>query len=428
LFDSGQRGWVWTLLVMLLVVFGTRLSGVLAAVALLLAQAAISMMWWWLYRPQGEKERNLSGLWLMFGVVVFALLVLFDIFTYEYAFVSDFAPELDFLNPTVPALLRGFRGLGLAVILLGVFLAVMPMVGTQRRIAWVGGKWQMSVFFIAVIAGTSAYAAFEARPPVVQGRVDPDVIRVGTYNINGGYNEFYYFDLSLMATTISFSGADIVLLQEIEKGRLTSFGVDQALWLSRNLGMDARFFATNEGLQGLAVLSRFEIAFDDGVLLDSRGNQTGVQRVQIVPDGNVITLYNTWLEPLLDTGSGGTIEDLEAAQVAQLNDLLATIARQFPNGRLGRMIIGGTFNNVPDSDVIARIRGLGFQDPFEDQQPEVVATFARTGVRARLDYLWTTVANNFQIVESIVVTPPPPDFIPRQASDHLLALIAIALR
>jgi len=74
------------------------------------------------------------------------------------------------------------------------------------------------------------------------------------------------------------------------------------------------------------------------------------------------------------------------------------------------------------------MRTVGFQDPLNEQQPAVVATYAVTDIRARLDYLWTTVANNFQVVESIVVSPPPPDFIPRQASDHLLALVAIALR
>ena len=55
-------------------------------------------------------------------------------------------------------------------------------------------------------------------------------------------------DLEAVARTIQESGANVVLMQEVEAGRMTSFGVDQSLWLARRLGMDRRFYATNEGL------------------------------------------------------------------------------------------------------------------------------------------------------------------------------------
>lgn len=433
LFDSGLRGWVWMLLAMLLLVFGIRFGGVVASVTLILAQAALSMMWWWFYRPQAEKERNASGIWLAVGLLVFVLLLVFDIFTYEYAFVRDFGPELDALNPLVPSLLRGFRGLGWVVILFAAFLAVLPMVMTQRRIAWMGAPvgrtyFAANIAVISLIVGAGAGAALLARPPIVLAENNPANVRVGTYNIHAGYNEFFYFDLDLMADTIAFSGARVVLLQEVETGRLTSYGVDQALWLARRLGMDVRFFPTNEGLQGLAVLSQVEIVFDDGTLLDSQGNQTGLQRVQIRPDDNVITIYNTWLEPLLDTGGTGTLAELESAQNEQLTQLIATIAAHHPDGRLGRMVLGGTFNNIPDSDVIRRVRNLGFEDPFEDEQARLAVTFQRTGIEARLDYLWTTQANNFQVVESGVINDLSREVLPRQASDHLLPVIDIRLR
>ena len=38
--------------------------------------------------------------------------------------------------------------------------------------------------------------------------------------------------------------------------------------------MDRRFYPTNEGLQGLAVLSNVQIVYDDGTLLTSTGNQS----------------------------------------------------------------------------------------------------------------------------------------------------------
>lgn len=431
LFDSGLRGWVWMLMTMLLIVIGTRLGSIIAAASLVAAQFMMSMMWWWLYRPRARKERDFSALWVLGGALIFIIFSTFDIFTYEYAYVRDFAPPLEALNPVVPSLLRGFRGLGLAVILLAVFLSILPMVFMQKRIAWAPGlapRYALSVLGVMLIAVVGTVSVYFSRPPVVTAVIEPQVARIGTYNIHAGFNEFFYFDLEMIARTIEFSGANVVLLQEVEIGRMTSFGVDQALWLARRLGMDARFFPTNEGVQGLAVISNIPIVFDDGVLLTSPGNQTGLQRVQVLPDDNVITLYNTWLEPLLETSALQSITQLEAAQDRQLTEVIATIARHHPDGRFGRMVIGGTFNNIPDSDLIRRVAGAGFDDPFADQQPELAATFRRTGVQARLDYLWTTVANNFQVVESGVINDFSRQIIPHQPSDHLLAMVVVRLR
>ncbi|GAB4518983.1 MAG: hypothetical protein OHK0046_27350 [Anaerolineae bacterium] len=427
LFDSGVRGWSWMLIIMLCIVFGTRLQvlftgsvqALISAIALAVAQFCTVLVFWWLARPQAQKERNFSGLWLVFGMVVFALLVTFDIFTYEYAFVRNFAPELDFLNPIIPPLLRGFRGLGLAVLLLTVFLVTMPMVQMRRRIAWNSATGAQSLLALLALVGFTTGAVLASQPPVVQGVIEPERIRVGTYNMHAGYNEFFNFDIEAIARTIQQSGADVVLLQEVEAGRLTSFGVDQPFWLARRLRMDRRFYPTNEGLQGLAVLSRIEIVFDDGELLNSITNQTGLQRVQVRPDTGVITLYNTWLEPLLAaTNTDNTTSDLEAGQRAQLNQILGIIGSHHPNGQLGRTVIGGTFNNIPDSPLIRQIIELGFVDHFVDLPLERTVTYRRTGAQARLDYLWTT--NNLRVIAR--------DVIDTAASDHRMVVVEIQLR
>ncbi len=177
---------------------------------------------------------------------------------------------------------------------------------------------------------------------------------------------------------------NVVLLQEVDAGRLTSFGVDQSLWLARRLGMDRRFYATNEGLQGLAVLSNVEIAFDDGSLLTSAGNQTGVQRVQVLPNPNtVVTLYNTWLSPLFDLGDT-QLTAQEQDQELQLNQLFGTYIQQACSINVGRTVIGGTFHNVPDSPLVQGLRNAGFNDPFAGAALELSSTFVRTGLpRAR---------------------------------------------
>ncbi len=415
-FDGGTRGWLWLMLIVLTLVIGLRVGGFGAV--LVLAQFFLSMTWWWIGRPKAARERNFGGLWLIFTMLIFGLLLVADNFTYDYAFVRDFAGDFRFLNDVIPPLLRGFRGLGIGVILLASFLALLPMIQTRRRVPWMNGTAVGSILSVIVVAAVSAGVAYAARPPLVAQTSGE--FRVATYNIHTGFDEFYYgYQLEAIAQTIEQSGTTVILVQEIEAGRLTSFGVDQPLWLARRLGMDRRFFPTNEGLQGLAVLSRIPIAFDDGNLLPSAGVQTGVQRVQIQPlPGVVITIYNTWLSPLLETGTASDQMAMqEQDQNAQLNALFGVVAAHHPNGLLGRTVIGGTFNNVPDSDLLAQMQIAGFEDPFSDYPIELGATFVRTGLpRARFDYLWLRNLQSF----GINVQPNAP-------SDHRLAVVGINL-
>jgi endonuclease/exonuclease/phosphatase family metal-dependent hydrolase len=424
IFDSGLRGWLWMLIITLLIIVGTRFQGLLAGVALIIGQFITSLLWWWLVRPRAEKERVLVGLWLILSVFIFALLTVVDNFTYEYGYVQNMAPDFAFLDPYIPPFLRAFRGLGMAVILLAVFLAVLPMVKTQRRIPWALESTSVSttlltiLFVIAMAAGVAAAVRPIEISPVRDIPQNPvDRIRIGTYNIHGGFSEFFHFDIVAIARTIAQSGADVVLLQQVETGRMTSFGVDQALWLARNLRMDVRFFPTNEGLQGLAVLSRVPIVNSTGMLLTSRGQQSGMQHVTIQPDEGTITLYNTRLEYLLDVGDGRSLEEQEQDQQQQLNEIFAYIAANNPNRDLGRTILGGTFNNIPDSPLGDQMRTAGFVDPFAGQPTEIAATFWRTGYpRVQFDYLW--IWRGQQVLLTIGANT-----IDSSTSDHRMAVI-----
>ncbi len=388
--DGSLRGWFWMLLIMLLVIVGTRVRGIvfLSAASLIIAQFTVSLLWWWLTRPQAARERNLSGLWLIVGMLVLSLLVVGDIFTYEYAFVRGLATPYDWLNTLIPALLRGFRGMGLALLLLAVFLATLPMTQIQRRIPWPDGPGWQNIAGLLTLVVISGWAALAARPPLILGVRDQPVIRVGTYNIHDGYSEYYYPSLEDIANTIELSGANVVLLQEVDVGRATSYGVDEALWLARRLGMDRRFFATNEGLEGLAVLSNIEIVFDEGTLLTSTGKQTGVQRIQIRPDAGILTVYNTWLGLLLESPNGPTIEEQEQDQQRQLNEIFTIINNDHPNGNFNRLIVGGTFNNTPTSPLAQQMRAASFRDPFAGQPAIQSYTLSRSNLQARVDYLW----------------------------------------
>lgn len=426
-FDSGTRGYIWLVLIALLLVLGTRLTRIslggvsipLGATMLVVAQFTVSLLWWWFVRPRADGERQFSGLWLMLGMLVFGGFVLGDIFTYEYAFVRNLAPPLDALNSVVVPILRGFRGMGLGLLLVASLIATIPMILATRRVPWTGGNLSQSLFMSLVVASFTFAAATAARPPMIQPVINVDEIRIGTYNIHGGYSEFYDYNLEAIARTIRDSGAQVVLLQEVDAGRLTSFGVDQSLWLARRLGMDRRFFPTNEGLQGLAVLSRVPIAFDDGVLLTSIDQQTGLQRVQIQPDQGAITIYNTMLGFLL---AGETQEEQERNQRQQLTEILNTIERhirQDYGGQLGRTILGGTFHNIPDSPLIDTLRTTGFVDPFAGANPTIATTLRRVDRNARIDFLWLWRQSLSATGNNVIDTA---------ASDHRLAVVGVRIR
>jgi endonuclease/exonuclease/phosphatase family metal-dependent hydrolase len=423
LFDQAARGWVWMLLIALLIVLGTRLEGVLAGAAFVGAQFLCSLLFWYVARPQPDSLRpgyiHLAGLWMIAAAAVFVLLLTGDYFTYEYAFVRPFGGDFAFLDPIVLPLLRGFRGLGLGVLLLAVFFSALPMTQTLRRIPWQGGSQTANLLALAIIIVATAGSATLARPRQIAGLQNAESMRIGTYNIHAGRSEFYATDLPQIAEIIARSGADVVLMQEVEAGRLTSFGVDQSLWLARRIGMDRRFYATNEGLQGLAVLSRVPVALADGIPLTSQYQQTGGQRVQISPRPEAsITLYNTWLG-VLTAAEEDTLGVQEQDQQRQFDELLTWVASHNLGGVQGRLVIGGTFHNVPDSPLADSMRAAGFIDPFAGLPLELSATLWRYDVpRVRFDYLWL---RNLGRLEAGVIALSDG----AQPSDHRMAVVAV---
>ncbi len=412
LVDAQWRGWFWLVLVSLLVVIGNRFDGPVAAAALIAAQFLLTLNLWWIARPVSNAERDVTGVGLVGAFAVLALLFGADFFTYEYAFVRDFAGGL----ATLSRLLRAMRGLGLAVMLAAIALAAIPLMDARRRIPWQRAGVAETLGGIGAVFASAIVVTLLVLPPAVIRSGDASKMRVATYNIHGGYSLYFDYSLAEMADTIWESGADVVLLQEVDGGRLVSYGVDQALWLARRLGMQARFFPTNESLQGLAVLSRLPITLETGRLLTSQGMQTGVQRIQVRPDEGVLDIYNTWLG-LLYAREASVLELQEQDQWLQLQEVLAQIGNDHPGGVVGRVILGGTFNNTPDSALYNRLVEVGFSDPFDGLAADRAATLLRgQAIQLRFDYLWLR-----------NVVPTGRAVLTNDASDHRLAVVEIDL-
>jgi endonuclease/exonuclease/phosphatase (EEP) superfamily protein YafD len=147
-----------------------------------------------------------------------------------------------------------------------------------------------------------------------------------------------------------------------------------------------------------------------------------LQRVQVRPDAGVITVYNTWLGLPVEAPTGEPLNVQD--QQRQLAEIFAIVATQhnLPNftpdcSRMGRTVIGGTFNNVPDSPLIDQMRQIRFSDPLAGLPIELSATFDRLGFpRARLDYLW--LCNLPAEQQGVMKT---------SASDHHMAVAEVAV-
>jgi endonuclease/exonuclease/phosphatase family metal-dependent hydrolase len=180
--------------------------------------------------------------------------------------------------------------------------------------------------------------------------------------------------------------------------------------------MNAVFFPTNEALQGLAILTRFPIVSFQNVPLTSLGKQTGVQFVRLrAPDGGALDVYNTELGYLL-RDNAQTISAQEQDQTTQLSEIFTLIGQNDPDPKT-RVVVGGTFNNTPASDLYGHM-AAAFVDPFAGIAQEKTQTWRLVNnVTSRVDYLWLR-----------GITPLSAAVADLTESTHGMAVVEIALK
>lgn len=432
IFDGAWRGWLWVLLLCLLLVVGRRYDGLPAGVALVLAQFLVGLTLWWLIQT-GLPRRNPTGITILFSIIGFGALAVGDYFTYDYAFVRDLREPYHHVDDV----LRSFRGMGLGLALIAALLLSIPMILTRRRIPWRGGPAVYTFGTLLVVLGLSFGGANFSASTVVLRPANADCLRAATFNVHGGYSQFFDPNLERVAQLIELNGVDIVLLQEVDTGRLASFGVDQVLWLARRLNMEWAFYPQNEALQGIAVLSRVPIDAAQGIDLPrditSTGNQAAAMHVVLNPDRLVadplagslgrLHVYNTWLGFREAQRNGQPVPEGEQDQNLQMRDLLNWIAAQHAPAWSDRILFGGTFNFGPDSPLYSTLRvGEAIKDPFASlRREDAMTVYLVDGTAARYDYLWTF---NIPLVGAMVDQSPEA----ANASDHRSAIVAVARR
>ena len=205
---------------------------------------------------------------------------------------------LVFLNGfafTYPYTLPILRGLGWAVYV-GAALVLAWSAFHQRpgsphlQVLTAGNPWVLSLIIGSiVVVGVLAFP----RPAVPLPQ--DGALQVATYNIHYGFDADWKFNLQAMADLIESNEVDVIALQEVDTGRLTSFAVDDAYYLGRRLGMNVAYLSTIEHLTGIALLYKGPLVATDAALLTSSQEQTGIVHAPLRPGEGLLHAYGIWL-------------------------------------------------------------------------------------------------------------------------------------
>jgi endonuclease/exonuclease/phosphatase family metal-dependent hydrolase len=207
---------------------------------------------------------------------------------------------------------------------------------------------------------------------VAAARVQDD-LTVATYNIRHGRGMDGEVDLARTARAIRALEADIVALQEVDRGVARSGSVHQPRELGERLEMQqafGAFFPYQGGEYGMAILSRYPILRTEALRLPD-GNEPRVALLAEValPSGRRIAVVNVHFDWVAD-------DSLRFRQVVALSAMLDTLALP--------IILLGDFNDVPGSRTMAQwsSRFVAVDKPANDH-----FTFSSTAPEKEIDHI-----------------------------------------
>jgi endonuclease/exonuclease/phosphatase family metal-dependent hydrolase len=230
---------------------------------------------------------------------------------------------------------------------------------------------------------------------------DPPVtLRVLTYNIRHGEGMDGKVDLERIARLIRDAQADLVALQEVDRGVERTNRVDQPGELGRLTGMTAVFEKNIDyqgGQYGNAILSRLPVEFHENHFLPQSlpDEQRGLLEVHVRPGGRKLIFLATHFDYHPDDGE-------RMASVGMLREMVAH-RRGVP------VIVAGDLNALPESRILAE--ATEFMTDVFSGAGETGFTFpADTPIR-RIDFILHNGHPEVTCVETCVIAEPV-------ASDH----------
>ncbi|KAB3530755.1 endonuclease/exonuclease/phosphatase family protein [Alkaliphilus serpentinus] len=213
-------------------------------------------------------------------------------------------------------------------------------------------------------------------------------LSVMSYNIHHGKSLLGGDSLDTIADLIEASGADIIGLQEIDKGVYRSKFRNQLKYLADRLSM---YYVYGEnvnflsGKYGNGILSRYPITYSENLLLPSRREQRGLLRADIDIDGKKVHFLSTHL---------GLNSAERAKQMGVIQDYTKTLTEE--------VILVGDFNSSSRDEDIRSISKKMLDTGYaagQDQQPTLDFPF----ISGRIDYIFispTIELKDYRVIKS----------------------------
>ena len=239
---------------------------------------------------------------------------------------------------------------------------------------------------------------------------EPVTIRVLTYNIHHGEGLDGETDLARIADVIRNTNADLVALQEVDRGVRRTDGVDQPARLGELTGM-AAVFEKNADIQGgdygNAVLSRYPIERYVNHKLPRMGEneQRGLLEVHVRVNGREVVFFATHVDHQED----------DSERLASVDALRGCVA-QFKGKPV---IVAGDMNARPDGRVIERMDAF-LNNAAIGSEAETLS-FPADSPDRRIDYVFYTEGTGLRAAGCEVIDEPV-------ASDHRPVLATLELR
>lgn len=207
-------------------------------------------------------------------------------------------------------------------------------------------------------------------------RADTPRLTALTMNIHFARSRTHRLQLGRIAQELHDWDADVILLQEVDRGRARSARVDQARRLGDRLGMAAAYGPNRRvrgGSSGNAVLSRFPILHERNRGLPSRPGlyPRGVLRTTLDVGGHEVDVLATHL----DSRRRG----VRRAQARVVAEAVRRTDRP--------VMVGGDLNTEPGTHPVHRLLHAGLTDAWAVAGTGQGLTAPAASPRHRIDYL-----------------------------------------
>jgi len=257
---------------------------------------------------------------------------------------------------------------------------------------------------LVVVVAAAAPLASQAPPSMPAAPTAGATLRIAVYNIKHGQGMDGTVDLERVADVLRPLNADVITLQEIDRGTQRTDGVDQAARLGALLGMEAHFggfMPYRGGEYGMAVLTRLPVEGVANVRLpDGEEPRTSlVVRVAVGPDETPVSVAGIHFYRTLEE---------RLAQARALTDHFRGVDHA--------VVLAGDFNSRRGDSVLSHFLDGWSVLPKEGN----TFTYPSDEPAREIDFVMVRPARAFDVIEHRVLEE-------RLASDHrpLLAVLRV---